>query len=64
MRWNFGPCRRKNPADPNARAGLAEVHERLLARAENALLEERLDEAAAAIETARKSGLKAAGSHF
>ncbi len=48
-----------NPADANARAGLAEVHERLLARAENALLEERLDEAAAAIETARKSGVEA-----
>ena len=49
----------RNPADANARAGLAEVHERLLARAENALLEERLDEAAAAIETARKSGVEA-----
>jgi TonB family protein len=48
----------RNPADSNARAGLAEVHERLLARAENALLEERLDEAAAAIETARKSGVE------
>jgi TonB family protein len=48
----------QNPADPNARAGLSEVHERLLARAENALLEERLDEAAAAIETARKSGVE------
>jgi TonB family protein len=48
----------RNPADPNARAGLVEVHERLLARAENALLEERLDEAAAAIETARKSGVE------
>jgi protein TonB len=47
-----------NPADSSARAGLAEVHERLLARAENALLEERLDEAAAAIETARKSGIE------
>lgn len=46
------------PADPKARAGLAEVRERLLARAENALLEERLDEAAAAIETARKSGVE------
>jgi TonB family protein len=44
--------------NPAARAGLAEVHERLLARAENALLEERLDEAAAAIETARKSGVE------
>jgi TonB family protein len=48
----------RNPADAEARAGLAEVHERLLARAENALLEERLDEAAAAIETARKSGVE------
>jgi TonB family protein len=47
-----------NPADPIARAGVAEVRERLLARAENALLEERLDEAAAAIETARKSGVE------
>jgi len=47
-----------NPADATARAGLAEVHERLLARAENALLEERLDEASIAIETARKSGVE------
>lgn len=46
------------PGDPKARAGLAEVRERLLARAENALLEERLDEASAAIETARKSGVE------
>jgi TonB family protein len=48
----------RNAADSRARAGLSEVHERLLARAENALLEERLDEAAAAIETARKSGVE------
>jgi TonB family protein len=48
----------QNPADPVARAGLAEVRERLLARAENALLEERLDEAAVAIETARQSGVE------
>jgi TonB family protein len=41
-----------------ARAELAEAKERLLARAENALLEERLDEAAAAIETARQSGIE------
>jgi len=47
-----------NPADAVARAGVAEVRERVLARAENALLEERLDEAAAAIETARKSGVE------
>jgi TonB family protein len=48
----------RNPADPIARAGLAEVRERLLARAENALLEERLDEAEVAIETARQSGVE------
>jgi TonB family protein len=48
----------RNPADADARAGLAEVHERLLARAENALLEERLDEASAAIETARSAGVE------
>lgn len=48
----------RNPADSDVRSGLAEVHERLLSRAENALLEERLDEAAAAIETARKSGVE------
>jgi TonB family protein len=48
----------RNPEDPIARAGVAEVRERLLARAENALLEERLDEAAAAIETARQSGVE------
>jgi TonB family protein len=47
-----------NPADPIARAGVVEVRERLLAKAENALLEERLDEAATAIETARKSGVE------
>jgi TonB family protein len=54
----YGEAQAQNPADPIARAGLAEVRERLLARAENALLEERLDEAAAAIETARKSGVE------
>ena len=48
----------QNPADAVARAGVAEVRERLLARAENALLEERLDEATAAIETARVSGVE------
>ena len=48
----------RNPGDSIARAGIAEVRERLLATAENALLEERLDEAAAAIETARKSGVE------
>ena len=48
----------RDPADADARTGVAEVHERLLARAENALLEERLDEAASAIETARNSGVE------
>lgn len=48
----------QSPADPLARAGLADVRDRLLARAENALLEERLDEAAVAIETARRSGIE------
>jgi TonB family protein len=54
----YSELQARNPADAAARAGLAEVHERLLARAENALLEERLEEAAAAIETARKSGVE------
>jgi hypothetical protein len=48
----------QSPADPLARAGVADVRERLLASAENALLEERLDEAAADIETARRSGVE------
>jgi TonB family protein len=48
----------RNPADLDARTGLREVHERLLARAENALLEDRLDEAAAAIDTARNAGVE------
>ena len=54
----YTEARTANPANDIARAGLAEVHERLLARAENALLEERLDEAASAIETARISGVE------
>jgi TonB family protein len=48
----------RDPADPEARAGLAEVHEQLLARAENALIEERLDEAASAVETASSAGVE------
>jgi TonB family protein len=44
-----------SPADA-ARTDAADSHERLLARAENALLEERLDEAATAIDAARKAG--------
>ena len=47
-----------NPEDAHARAGVAEVQERLLARAENALLEERPEEASAAIEAARKAGVE------
>jgi len=47
-----------DPASSAARAGLAEIRERLYARAQDALLEERLDQAAAAIETARKSGVE------
>jgi TonB family protein len=48
----------RDPGNSDAKAGLAEVHERLLARAENALLEDRMDEAGAAIETARKAGVE------
>jgi TonB family protein len=44
--------------DSSARAGPAEVRERLLAQAEHALLEERLEEAGVAIEAARKGGVE------
>jgi protein TonB len=54
----YSRARAQNPADEAAGAGVAEVRERLLARAENAVLEERLDEASAAIETARKAGVE------
>lgn len=54
----YTEARTANAANDAARAGLAEVHERLLARAESALLEERLDEASSAIETARNSGVE------
>ena len=54
----YSEAQARNPTDAAARAGLAEVHERLLASAENALLEERLDEASVAIETARNSGVE------
>jgi TonB family protein len=47
----------RNPSDVAARAGLAEIQERLWTKAENALQEERLDEAAAAIDAARKAGV-------
>ena len=46
------------PADIPAEAALAEQRERLLARAENALLEERWDEATTAIEAARRAGVE------
>jgi len=55
----YSQAQAQNPTDAAARAGLAEVHERLLARAENAMLEERLDEASAAIATARNAGADA-----
>jgi TonB family protein len=48
----------RDPQDAAAKAGVAEVRERLLARAENALLEEHWDEAAANIETARRAGVE------
>jgi len=48
----------KTPNDPTARAGMTEVHERLLSRAENALMEERVDEAQSAIDDARKAGVE------
>jgi TonB family protein len=46
----------RNPANAEARSGIAALRERLVARAQNALLEERLDEAAAALDTARRAG--------
>ncbi len=48
----------RSPNDPAARAGIADVHERLLARAENALLEERMEDAGEAIDTARRAGVE------
>ncbi len=48
-----------DPGDADARAGVAEVHERLLSRAENALLEERLEEAAADLDAAHAAGVDA-----
>jgi len=58
MHWNFiWDCKSRNPADPSARAGLAEVLERLLAaKRRMPLLEERLDEAGRpSIETAAQN---------
>jgi protein TonB len=47
----------RDPNDSAARAGLADVRERLWSRADRALLEEHLDAAASAIETARQAGV-------
>jgi protein TonB len=54
-----GPEAKEPPAHPGSDplSGLSEAQERLLARIENALLEDRLDEAAASIEAARKAGV-------
>ena len=60
----FQQARAQYPESAAAGAGLLEVRERLLARAENALLEERLDEAAASIETARISGVEGGRINF
>jgi TonB family protein len=46
------------PVPDQVSAGLAEERERLLASAENALLEERWDEAFTAIEAARRAGVE------
>jgi hypothetical protein len=48
----------RNPRSATAHAGIAELRERLYARAQSALLEERLDAAAAAIATARRAGVE------
>ena len=45
------------PAPPAVRSVLAEAQERLFTRAQNALQQQRLDEAAAAIDAARKAGI-------
>ena len=45
------------PVVPGPLTGLSEAQERLLAHIESALLEDRLDEAAASIEAARKAGI-------
>ena len=52
------PAQAQARQDTQALAGPAEERERLLARAENALLEERWDEAATAIEAARRAGVE------
>jgi TonB family protein len=52
------------PAAAPGETGLAEERERLLAQAENALLEERWDEASTAIETARRAGVEGGRLNF
>jgi TonB family protein len=53
------PAQSPPPAQAPADAAVAEERERLLARAENALLEDRWDEASTAIEAARRAGVEA-----
>ena len=48
----------RNPRSAAAHAGIVELRERLCARAQSALLEERLDAAASTIETARRAGVE------
>jgi protein TonB len=48
----------RNPRSEAAHAGIADLRERLYARAQSALLEERLDAAAIAIAIARRAGVE------
>jgi hypothetical protein len=54
----FAAALGRNPDDRTAKAGLEEVRERLYERADSALLQERIDDAAAAIEKARLAGIE------
>ncbi len=47
-----------DPQDPAARLGLVEVRDRLFARAQDAILEDRVADAKIAIETARRAGVE------
>ena len=47
-----------SPMNDTARAGLAEIRDRLFDAAQDAVLEDRLDDAAAAIEAARRAGVE------
>lgn len=48
----------RDPEDPAARRGLAEVRDRLFAHAQDAILEDRAADAKIAIETARRAGVE------